>query len=57
MKTIQLTDKAYKDLVELKEYILRKTGKDPNYDLSECIIDMVDIIWHEQETGEVDYIS
>jgi predicted CopG family antitoxin len=57
MKTIKLTDKAYEDLLELKNHIIRKIDKDPKYDFSECIIDIVGMIWHEQETGEVDSIS
>lgn len=57
MKTIELSDKAYNDLLELKNHIIRKIGKEPDYNFSECIEDIVGMIWHEQETGEVDDIS
>jgi hypothetical protein len=57
MKTIKLSDKTFNDLQGLMKLIIVKTGKDDNYTISDCIEDMVDVIRHEQETGEVDYIT
>lgn len=72
MKTIQLTEKAYADLLELKNHISLKVGDvdneealahdremdvEPKYSFSSCISDIVGMIWHEQETGEVDNIT
>jgi predicted CopG family antitoxin len=72
MKTIELTDEAYAELLQLKNHISIKTREisnpkamnhqntldvEPEYTFSECLDDVCKMIWHEQESGEVAYIT
>jgi hypothetical protein len=72
MKTIELTEEAYANLLQLKNHISIKVGDvdneealnhdremdaEPKYSFSSYISDIVRMIWHEQETGKVDDIT
>jgi hypothetical protein len=84
MKTIELTDEAYTELLELKNHISvkvrevtnkeilnslkdgeampkkfspRKYNYEPEYTFSECLDDVCKMIWYEQQSGNVAYIT
>ena len=72
MKTIELTDEAYAGLLQLKNHISIKTREvtnpkaitqqctldaEPEYTFSECLEDVCKMIWYEQESGNVAYIT
>lgn len=84
MKTIELTDEAYVDLLDLKNHISikirevtneeilnnskdgepmpkkfspRKYDYEPEYTFSECLEEVCKMIWYEQESGNVAYIT
>lgn len=78
MKTIELTNETYADLLELKNVItmktrtitnqkalgliklqngIRKIDFEPEYSLDMCLSETIAKIWHEQNNGEVDFIT
>lgn len=72
MKTIELTDEAYAELLQLKNHISIKIREvtnpeamehqttqdvEPEYTFSECIDDVCKMVWYEQESGNVAYIT
>lgn len=72
MKTIELTDEAYANLLLLKNHISIKTREvtnfkamkhktaqevEPEYTFSECLEEVCKMIWYEQKSGNVAYIT
>ena len=55
MMKIEVSNKTYKKIEELRKHMETKLGKD--FSTDKMLSSIIDMIWHEQETGEVAYIT
>jgi len=74
MKNIEVTDKTYDMLMELKNHTTvklrsitnekgvsllnpKKDDYEEGYSMDDFLVEMVDMIWYEQSTGQVAFIT